>query len=141
MSAPVDKLLERLAGVKQTRRDRWIANCPAHEDKHPSLSVGIGNNDSVILKCWSGCGAADVLAAVGLEFSDLYPERIPEGHRSGPLRKPWPAGDVLRCVANEALIASSICSEMADMHPGKRDRLVRAASRLMRAATGAGVMP
>lgn len=140
MSAPVDTLLGRLSGVKQTRRDRWIAHCPAHHDKHPSLSIGIGNNDSVILKCWSGCEVADVLAAVGLEFSDLYPERIPEGHRSGPLRKPWPAGDVLRCLANEALIASAICTELANLHPAKRDRLILAASRLLRGASGAGVM-
>ena len=37
MSASV--LLERLQGIKQTGPGRWLAKCPAHEDRSPSLSI------------------------------------------------------------------------------------------------------
>jgi len=33
-----DILLARLDGVKRTGPDRWIARCPAHDDKRPSLA-------------------------------------------------------------------------------------------------------
>ena len=35
----VTNLLSTLNKVKQTGPGRWIACCPAHVDKHPSLSV------------------------------------------------------------------------------------------------------
>ena len=33
------KLLDRLPGVRKTGPGRWIAPCPAHEDRRPSLSI------------------------------------------------------------------------------------------------------
>ena len=35
------RLLDRLTGVKQTAPGRWIAKCPAHEDRSPSLSIRV----------------------------------------------------------------------------------------------------
>jgi hypothetical protein len=35
----VTRLLDRLQGVKRTGPSRWIARCPAHEDRRPSLAV------------------------------------------------------------------------------------------------------
>jgi hypothetical protein len=34
-----DVLLDKLDGVRPTGAGRWIAKCPAHEDRHASLSV------------------------------------------------------------------------------------------------------
>ena len=45
----------------------WQANCPAHDDKTPSLSVREGTSVGVILKCHTGCEFRDVIAALGLE--------------------------------------------------------------------------
>jgi len=66
-------LLSRLEQVKQTGKDRWLARCPAHPDKHPSLNIRETPDGKVLIKCFTGCGAADVVAAVGLELSDLFP--------------------------------------------------------------------
>lgn len=66
-------LLERLDKVRQTGRDRWVACCPAHDDKTPSLQVTQAN-DRVLIHCFAGCGGNEVLESVGLDFSVLYPE-------------------------------------------------------------------
>ncbi len=34
-----DVLLSRLDGACRTGPGRWIARCPAHDDRHPSLAV------------------------------------------------------------------------------------------------------
>lgn len=75
------KLLDRLQGVRQSGPGRWLAKCPAHEDRSPSLSVRELDDGTALIKCFGGCGAADVLAAVGLELKDLFPRRGRAGHR------------------------------------------------------------
>jgi hypothetical protein len=69
----VNKLLDRLQKVKQTGPDKWIACCPAHDDRAPSLGIAI-KDDRVLIKCFSGCGATEILDAVGLDYSVLFPE-------------------------------------------------------------------
>lgn len=66
-----DTLLARLDKVKGTAPDAWIASCPAHEDRRPSLSIR-QVEDRVLIHCWAGCGALDVVNAVGLELRDLF---------------------------------------------------------------------
>lgn len=68
-------LIARLERVKATAAGAWIASCPAHEDKRPSLSVR-QTDDRVLIHCWAGCGAGDVVAAVGLSLADLFERRV-----------------------------------------------------------------
>lgn len=56
------RLVERLGG-------RWTASggmcrCPAHDDRRPSLSVRAGRT-RLLLHCFAGCTAAEVLRALG----------------------------------------------------------------------------
>jgi putative DNA primase/helicase len=44
---------------------RWVALCPAHPDKQRSLSIGIGSNGRLLLKCFAGCGFERIMAALG----------------------------------------------------------------------------
>jgi DNA primase len=75
-----EDLISRLDKVKPSRSKprHWIARCPAHEDKSPSLAIREMDDGRILLKCFCGCPTSDVLAALGLEFSDLYPEPLPE---------------------------------------------------------------
>lgn len=50
----------------------WIARCPAHKDRNPSLSIRQGKKGRVSVRCFSGCETKDVLASIGLSFGDLY---------------------------------------------------------------------
>ena len=64
-------LLDRLSGVKQTAPGCWLARCPAHEDRSPSLSIRDSDN-RVLLHCFAGCSTDAVLASLGLTFIDLF---------------------------------------------------------------------
>lgn len=79
----LDGLLVRLDGVKPTSRG-FLARCPAHADKSPSLSICLGNEGRILLYCFAGCSNTEILASLGLTFADLFPDR----DRSIPLRKP-----------------------------------------------------
>jgi len=73
MSQNLDKVLIILERVKRSGKG-WVARCPAHEDRHPSLSVGVGDDGRVLLHCYAGCDVQAVVAALGLQMADLYPD-------------------------------------------------------------------
>lgn len=63
----------RLKDVRKQGRS-YLARCPAHEDRHPSLSIAEGRDGRILLHCWAGCATKDVLVALGLTWRDLYSE-------------------------------------------------------------------
>lgn len=77
-----ENVLSRLEGVKRNGSG-WIAKCPAHNDRRPSLSVSPNENGVVLLHCHAGCLPEDVLSAIGLGFDDLFPDdkRRPDTER------------------------------------------------------------
>ena len=67
-----------LLGGKRVGRGHYVARCPAHADKHPSLSIGEGKKHPVVFHCMSaGCTQAEVLKAMGLCWKDLLGDRAP----------------------------------------------------------------
>lgn len=83
----IDKLLSRLDKVKTLKGGKYLARCPAHDDKSPSLAIKCVDGDKILLKCWSGCDTQAILSAIGLTFSDLFPERPPRDPYA-PIPKP-----------------------------------------------------
>ena len=71
---PAEKFIERLQVCRPSGKGKWIAQCPAHDDRSPSLSVKEAEDGRLLIHCHAGCGANDVIASLGLEFDDLYPE-------------------------------------------------------------------
>ena len=65
------ELLSRLEAVKQSGAN-YMARCPAHDDRTPSLSVSEGEDGRILLKCFAGCTAEAVVAALGLTMRDLF---------------------------------------------------------------------
>lgn len=73
---PVQTVLDRLDGWKAVGDRQWLARCPAHDDRNPSLSIGTGNDGCALVKCHAGCATADVLAAMNppMTKADLFPK-------------------------------------------------------------------
>ena len=133
----VEKILDRLQGVRQAGEGRWMARCPAHEDRSPSLSIRESADHTVLLKCFAGCGAADVVAAVGLELRDLFPER-PEHHKPAirDYRHVHAAREALKAMATEATVLQVAADHLArggHLEDADRDRLALAAERIRNA--------
>ena len=58
--------------AKKTGKTKWIALCPAHPDRKPSLSICEGRK-GVLLRCMSmGCDTRDVVRAAGLTMEGLF---------------------------------------------------------------------
>lgn len=137
MSRPIDLVLARLDGFKlrENGRDRWRACCPAHGGKNPSaLSIGIGVDDQVLLRCWHGCEVEQVAHALGLELSELFPPK-PEVHGCAPIkrRRLITAGQALDLLNEEMTLAFVCASDMAagkDLDESTRERLLQSAARV-----------
>jgi putative DNA primase/helicase len=61
----------RLHGRKSGRG--FVANCPAHDDWEPSLSLNDGDDGRLLVRCHAGCEQRAVIAA--LKELGLWPER------------------------------------------------------------------
>lgn len=67
---------EAIADQFNARRvglSRWMARCPGHSDREPSLSIREGRDGRTLLNCFAGCTPTAVLKAAGLHLSDLFP--------------------------------------------------------------------
>lgn len=97
-SRPLMRVLGLLEGVRKSSQGGYSARCPGaqheHADRHPSLSVGIGADGRVLLNCHAGCTTEEVLAALELDYSDLY-EKTPSGNRVRRFRVADRNGSVL----------------------------------------------
>jgi 5S rRNA maturation endonuclease (ribonuclease M5) len=79
-----DEIVARLEGVKRTGDGRAAACCPAHDDRHASLSVGEGADGRILLACHAGegCPVEAITAALGIAVADLFPDPpSTNGHR------------------------------------------------------------
>ena len=104
----IDTLLNRLDKVKQTGPGKFVACCPAHDDRSPSLAISEGDNGTAVFHCFAGCESEDVLTAVGLTFGDLYSEKIGNAHSHKPRRSPFDARQVLATLDHESLVVTLI---------------------------------
>ena len=137
---PAEKFLSRVDGVKRTGPGRWIFRVPTREDKRPSGSLRELEDGRILVHDFAGDSVPDILAAIGLEMSDLYPDRM-EQAKPGE-RRPFPAADALRCVAFECLVVAAAAAALAAGQPISsvdRERLMVAAERIRNAASGAGL--
>jgi hypothetical protein len=81
----VEELLSRLKDVHppfQTKPEGpFTALCPSHDDRKRSLSIA-DRPDKIILHCFRGCDATQILAAVGLSIADLFRNGQPQAPRA-----------------------------------------------------------
>ena len=125
-------LIAKLDRVKEKRSGNWVACCPAHKDKHPSMTIAELSDGRVLVHCFAGCSVEEILNSVGLDFDALYPEKA-VGERMPPIRRPFNAHDVLECLAEEALLVSVAASGLRNGMPltdTDHDRLWTACERL-----------
>ncbi len=131
----VDVLLTRLDAVRQVGPGRWLARCPAHDDRHASLSLRELDDGRVLVHDFAGCSVEDVLAAAGLTFDALYPEQA-SGHQVRRSRSPFEARHALQALVTEitivALYAADVRAGRAHSHQD-HERFLRACSTIVQA--------
>ena len=97
MSVNPDTKIQHLAGtltrVRWRSSDRFVACCPAHPDRNPSLSISLGER-GLLVKCWAGCTVEEIVQAMGLRTADLFydgnsDQQQPRRRPRRPIHKPW----------------------------------------------------
>lgn len=111
-------LLSRLAGVRPAPPATGCARahrafCPVHQHEGPrpgrsqSLSVAEKSDGGVLLHCFAGCSVQEVMGAVGLDLSDLYPPRIITGKKGNGGPREWASAAALAdAVVNAAALVT-----------------------------------
>ncbi len=138
----IGNLLNRLEKVEGTE-GRWTACCPAHGDKSPSLAIRQLDDGRILLKCFAGCSAYEVVSAVGMDMQDLFPSETKLGYTSETQsqkseRRPFYAADLLKIIQFEAVLTSVAAFDLSEgrqISTDDRKRLKAAVSRINEAVS------
>src|SRR5437763_1348611 len=99
---PADQIIADLEAygctVTMTGESACMATCTAHDDRTPSLSVGLGTDGCGVVHCHAGCETVDVLRPLGRTLRDLFPgrdddrpgsnARVQRGHSGQAVQRP-----------------------------------------------------
>ncbi len=96
-------VLNHLDYVKQTGQGKWLARCPAHDDRSPSLAIKEVEG-RVLIHCFAGCSVMDVLQAVGLKMANLFPDKSIDPYAPKPKTPKFSAYELFPLLVQEALI-------------------------------------
>lgn len=136
----LENLLSRLDGLKAGNGPgRWIAKCPAHADRSPSLTIRSEDDGRILLHCFAGCAAVDVVGAMGLAMTDLFPEPLTKTFMP-KVRQPFSALDALNCLTQESFIVALAASDITLGKPLSDEFASRVATAAGRIATALEVV-
>jgi hypothetical protein len=131
----IEDILSRLERVRKTGTRNWIACCPAHDDRSPSMTLHESPEGHILGHCFSGCSFEEIVGAVGLGWGPWFPpNQNPHEHKT--YRRPYPVADVFEAVVRESLIVSLIAGDMQakrDIPEDDFKRLMVARDRLEKA--------
>lgn len=128
----IETFLSRLHKVKKRGHGQWMACCPAHDDRTPSMTIK-DDNGKILMKCWGqGCSVFDICAAIGMEVHELFPPSDHVDYERKPYRSYFPADQVLEALSTETLIVHMISKDMLtnSIDQETRERLILAVERI-----------
>ncbi len=116
--------LARLFGARRVGPGRWVAKCPKHRGRSPSLGIDAGRDGRALLICRAGCDTDAVLATKGLTKADLFAGPP----RTGAERREAKAEKTARELAEEQ------CKRVERRNANRHRRLCFAVDSLVRRA-------
>lgn len=129
----IDQFLNKLDKVKSRGHNKWIACCPVHDDKSPSLAISLAEGDRLLFHCF-GCGAngIEICKALDINPVELFPKYQVNYKRE---RVPFPADQILSALAHEATILELAANDMAHGKKVNEQRVAVARDRITTAVT------
>ncbi len=71
----IDGFISGLEKVRRSGEGKYLACCPAHDDRSPSLAIK-HTDGKILLHCFAVCSVHEVVGALGMELSDLMPDNF-----------------------------------------------------------------
>lgn len=127
MNPNLDNLLSRLDKVKG-RNGSWVACCPAHADRNPSMTIRETEDGKILLHCFAGCSVGEIAGAVGFDLTDLFPPKQDgyDYNRDRDRSKPrFFASDLLKIIQFEATVVALAASALASGRALSKEDLER----------------
>lgn len=81
--------LDKVKAVGGRGQKQWVARCPAHSDKEPSLTISEGHDGKVLMTCFKGCEFNEILRSLGITYQQLNPSSGIEVDRVQRAREFW----------------------------------------------------
>lgn len=121
MSDPFDNLLSRLQGLKPNGPNSFMALCPAHNDKSPSLAITQTDDGRVIFHCHAGCGPVEVLDSIDFRFQDLYPQSNLTSEQRKAYKRQKTKQEIQEALISEMLTLLQVLNDRAASRKLSRD--------------------
>jgi hypothetical protein len=111
----IHNILPLLSGVKTTGRGRWIALCPVHSEKTPSLCI-TDLDGKILVHCFGcGCGIDELCLALGVNIDEFFPDSIRIDTGGKPKKARFNPADLLQMLSHETAV---VCLCAGDMLSG-----------------------
>lgn len=107
----VQKLLNNLQKVKRTGDGKWLACCPAHQDRTASLAITDNGDGRILINCFAGCDTYSILRSVGLDWADVMPEKSVSNYEK-PVKSVIYATDALNIIRFESQVILAIAYDI-----------------------------
>jgi len=134
----IQTILSKLQKVRNRGGGKWMACCPVHQEKTPSLSIK-DDNGHILIHCF-GCGASgvDICGAIGEDVSELFQPSdysnydSKEYERASKYRAYFPADQVLEALQTETLVVLMITEDVLKngITEPVRERLLQSINRI-----------
>ena len=124
----INMLLEKLQGVRSNSHGKWLARCPAHDDKSPSLSIKLTDDGKILIHCFAGCHVTKIVESLGLTLADLMPNNwqpLYEKNSKSPKPPKFSRYELFDLLAFESLILSIGIRQLLDGKKLDQDDLKR----------------
>lgn len=132
----IENVLVKLNGVKRKLPGRYVALCPVHNEKTPSLAITDAGDGKVLLHCFGcGAGAIEIINALGIDASEIFPQRDRfDCSPSEQLKPAFTSQQLLTAIYYEAIVVMTIVSDILNGKQADFERLATAYKRIEAAA-------
>ena len=111
----IKSFLSMLDKPKLKGDGKWLACCPAHNDKNPSLGIKQTDDGKILLHCFAGCEVESVVSALGLTLADLMPDK--PTYKKGSKPPKFNKYELFDRLAYEAIILSLAIRQLINNKP------------------------
>ena len=128
----IETILNTLNGVKRKSQGRYVALCPVHNEKTPSLAITDAGDGKVLLHCFGcGAGAIEIISALGIEISEIFPERDRfDCGKSARVKPVFTSQQLLTAIHYEAIVVMIVASDILNGKKADFERLATAYKRI-----------